>query len=294
MASQRPKDIAVRKELAALAAQLGREEEARRWKRVVKGLSEDPVPAAKEPLISEKAPGLKQYLLPAGPKTAPKAGPQIKPVRQPDPAAVNGPESCGEEEKNRGEAPAEKKDEKKAEVFSGPQKGEKLPSFTLKTGGEEEKEVDVVKDAGGKPTLIIFVPMVTRPSVGMARVLGDYAATRKKDGLHTGVAFLTADATDTKNWIKRAVGALPKNVPLGIAEGGQEGPGAYGLNRNVAITILVAKEGKVVANFALVQPSLQADGPKILKEIVDVLGGGKVPSIEELSKPPETRREKGR
>ena len=59
---------------------------------------------------------------------------------------------------------------------------------------------------------------VTRPSVGMARVLGDYAATRKKDGLHTGVAFLTADATDTKNWIKRAVGALPRNVPLGIAE----------------------------------------------------------------------------
>ena len=112
--------------------------------------------------------------------------------------------------------------------------------------------------------------------------------------MHTGVAFLTADATDTKNWIKRAVGALPKNVPLGIAEGGQEGPGAYGLNRNVAITILVAKEGKVVANFALVQPSLQADGPKILKEIVDVLGGGKVPSIEELIKPPETRREKGR
>ena len=70
-----------------------------------------------------------------------------------------------------------------------------------------------------------------------------------------------------------------------ISQDGVEGPGVYGLNRNVTLTILVGKEGKATANFALVQPSIQADGPKILKAIADVSGGGKVPSIEELSGP---------
>ena len=54
---------------------------------------------------------------------------------------------------------------------------------------------------------------------------------------------------------------------------GKEGPGSYGLNRNVTLTILVGKEGKVTANFALVQPSTQADLPKILEEVAKVAGG---------------------
>jgi len=71
-------------------------------------------------------------------------------------------------------------------------------------------------------------------------------------------------------------------VMLGISDEGREGPGAYGLNRNVTLTVLVGKDNKVTANFALVQPSAQADGPKIAKAIVDVLGGGPVPSLAEL------------
>ena len=302
-ASQKPNDISIRRELAALARQLGREEEAQRWERVVEGLSEDPVPLSKGSSSPSKAPYSEKLILPPdlrplAPKVSPKAaGPAKEPAPNHD-----GPKACGDEpaerenaEKRpaaREEKPAEKREE--TPVFSGPQKGEKLPGFTLKVAGEEEKEVDLVKEAAGKPTLLIFVHSVTRPSVGLTRVLGDYAAKRKKDGLHAGAIFLTADATETQAWIKRASGALPKDVPLGIADGGQEGPGAYGLNRNVAMTILVAKDGKVTANFALVQPSLQADGPKILKEIVDVLGGGKVPSIEELMAPGATRGERAK
>ena len=46
-------------------------------------------------------------------------------------------------------------------------------------------------------------------------------------------------------------------------------PGAYGLNRNVAVTVLVATDRVVSANFALVQPSLEVDAPKIFKSIAD-------------------------
>src|SRR5262249_40371321 len=54
-----------------------------------------------------------------------------------------------------------------------------------------------------------------------------------------------------------------------------------GLNRNVTLTIIVGKDNKVSANFALVQPSIQADLPKILKEVVAVVGG-EVPKLEDL------------
>ncbi|HUE74716.1 MAG TPA: hypothetical protein VMP01_27860 [Pirellulaceae bacterium] len=177
------------------------------------------------------------------------------------------------------------------EVFSGPQQGEPLAKFTVAgaLGPQEGKDFDPVASAGDKPLLLIFVHEVNRPSVGMARLLGEYAAKRSSDGLHCAVVFLTDDPAETEAWIKRASGALPKEVPLGIFRDGVEGPGEYGLNRKVTMTILVANKGKVTANFALVQPSIQADAPKVLKAIVDVVGG-KVPTLEELGAPGTRQR----
>ena len=138
---------------------------------------------------------------------------------------------------------------------------------------------------------IIFVHEVTRPSVSLTRLLTAYAGQRSADKLHSAVVFLTADATETETWMKRAQHALPKGVPVGISVDGQEGPGAYGLNRDVTLTILVAKDNKVTANFALVQPSVQADGPKVLQALVDVLGGGDVPTLAQLGGERYMRRE---
>ncbi|MDX1948674.1 MAG: hypothetical protein SFU86_25020 [Pirellulaceae bacterium] len=182
--------------------------------------------------------------------------------------------------------------EEKAPEFSGPQVGEKLPPFTTRQalGDQAGKEIDLLKMAAGKPVAILFVHEVNRPSVGLARAIGNYAASRQGDGLTAGVVFLTADATETTEWLKRASGALPAGLPLGISTDGPEGPGAYGLNRNVTMTILVGKGDKVTANFALVQPSLQVDGPKIAQAIVDCLGSGQAPTAAELEKLAGPRR----
>jgi hypothetical protein len=59
------------------------------------------------------------------------------------------------------------------------------------------------------------------------------------------------------------------------------------LNRNVTLTILVGKGNKVTANYALVQPSLQVDLPKILASVIEV-AGGKVPDIAKLPGMPES------
>lgn len=186
--------------------------------------------------------------------------------------------------------PEAKSKEKKEELFSGPQVGEKLPAFKVKgVLGSEGKELDFVTQAAGKPIVLIFVHDVNRPSIGMARVLTSYTTSRAKDGLETGVVFLNDDATAAEDNIKRMKHALTPEAPTGISPDGKEGPGSYGLNRKVTLTILVGKQGKVTANFALVQPSLQADLPKILKEVVAV-AGGKVPKLEEIAGAPEMKR----
>ncbi|QDU27012.1 hypothetical protein ETAA8_20960 [Anatilimnocola aggregata] len=169
-------------------------------------------------------------------------------------------------------------------VFSGPQVGEQLPAFKVRgvLGDAAGKELDFVTQAAGKPLVLIFLHDVNRQSIGMLRTLSGYTVGREQDGLHTGVILLDDDATAAENTLKRISHALTPKAPTGVSPDGREGPGAYGLNRNVMLTILVGKDGKVTANFALVQPSLQVDLPKILDEVVKV-AGGKAPKLEELA-----------
>lgn len=168
--------------------------------------------------------------------------------------------------------------------FSGPQPGEKLAAVPCQGVFDDAagKEIDPVKDADGKPLTLIFVHEFNRPSAAVLRVVMTYATKRAADGMQSAVVFLSADPTETEATLKRARHAMPKEVPALISRDGIEGPGAYGLNRQVTLTVLVAKEGKVTANFALVQPSVQADAPKILAAMVEVLGGGEVPKLADL------------
>ena len=168
-------------------------------------------------------------------------------------------------------------------IFSGPQPGEKLSSFEVRgvLADQAGKTLNFVKDADGKPIVLIFVHEVSRPTIGFTRTLSAYTVTRLKDGLHTGVTWLDDDATTAENTVKRSQHALTASAPLGVSLDGREGPGSYGLNRNVALTILIGKDNKVTANFALVQPSLQADMPKVLDAIAQVIGGP-VPKLDDL------------
>ena len=168
-------------------------------------------------------------------------------------------------------------------IFSGPQPGEKLPPLKVRNVlAEEATDVSLIEKAAGKPVLLVFFHKRTRPAFGLTNALVRLAKTREKQGLVSGVIMLTDDPTETGNWMKRIRHLLTQDTLYGISMDGAEGPGAYGLNREVTLTVLVGKEGQVTANFALVQPSLPNDGPKIAKAVVDVTGGGKVPDILSL------------
>jgi hypothetical protein len=175
-------------------------------------------------------------------------------------------------------------------IFSGPQVGEKLTPFKVRgvLDPHAGKDIDFIEMAKEGPVVLVFVHDLNRQSLSMTRVLTSYTKTRAKDGLTTGVVWLSDDATEAENTIKKVKGALTEGVPVGVSPDGREGPGKYGLNRKVMLTILVGNKNKVTANFALVQPSLQADLPKVLEAVVKEVGG-KVPKLEELEGMPKVK-----
>lgn len=195
-----------------------------------------------------------------------------------------------------GAAPAkeESADEPSTPIFSGPQVGEVLPPLPVRGVFDEDagKELDFVTAAEGKPIVLVFVHEMNRPSIGMTRALTAYTQERAKDGLATGIVWLSDDVTEAENTLKRMRHALAPGAPIGISPDGKEGPGSYGLNRNVALTILVADKGRVTDNFALVQPSVQADLPKIFAAIVRV-AGGQAPKVADIVGGPEAMRGSG-
>ena len=184
-------------------------------------------------------------------------------------------------------APAQQaeKDEKpvvEKKLFSGPQVGEKLPPLTAQAvfGDEQGKKLNLVKSAGKKPILVVFVHQLTRPSAALTRVLMNFTIEREED-VYGATVFLSADVTATQARLARAKSALATKRPVTISTDGPEGPGAYGLNRNVTMTVIFARDGKVVSNFAIVDPSVQADTPRVLGEVVKAIGG-KMPTLAQL------------
>lgn len=167
------------------------------------------------------------------------------------------------------------------EVFSGPQAGEILPPLKvmLVHGKGVSGTVDFIELASGKPTLLVIVSGTNRPAASLTRCLMNYAEMQPNK-LFAGTVYLDADPSAAESYLRQTPSWWGVGPPLGISVEGAEGPGSYGFNRNVNVTVLVADKNRVVANFSLIQPSL-VDVPKILKQVAS-LTGGRVPSIPEV------------
>jgi hypothetical protein len=148
---------------------------------------------------------------------------------------------------------------------SGPQVGEKIESFLIRgiLDDESGKNLDLVKDAGGKPLVLFFLHERTRPAIALARQVLDTAANRKSEGLESGLILLAADVPAMEEWVKMVPHVLPRGVPIGISTDGPQGPASYHLHGNFQVTIIIAKNNRVVANFCLAQPNIQDDASKI-------------------------------
>lgn len=169
-----------------------------------------------------------------------------------------------------------------AEVFSGPQPGEKTTGFKVYAiSGEERSERDPIAENEGRPVALVFLHALERSLVPLLRVVDEYGALRK-DKIRTEIIFLSPDRITGEQRMKAAMTSLRLKSNTGVSVDGIEGPGNYGLNKECMMTIVVAKDDKVTANFALVQPGI-ADAPRVIAAFAKAAGDENPPSIETLN-----------
>ena len=171
--------------------------------------------------------------------------------------------------------PAEFKKTQGTTLFSGPQPGEKLPPLKVKgiNGETKDKTYDVIAKADGQ-VLVLFLQdesgLGLRGLLGISRLL-DQIVEKSKQPMHISAVFL-GDTPDTvEGQASKLVSHIPSGVSLNISQDGREGPGSYGLNRNVAQTVIIAKDRKVLHNFAFTQPMLRPD-PYLLGAVGEAIG----------------------
>jgi hypothetical protein len=167
-------------------------------------------------------------------------------------------------------------------VFSGPQVGEKVTPFKVLqvVVPNAGKEKDFLTEFKGAPTVLVFIHALERSPLPLIRVIDQYTA-EKKDAIRTLYIFLSEDRVGSEQRLPLVQQSIRLQSPLTLSVDGIEGPGNYGLNKKCLLTILVAKDNRVTANFALVQPGI-ADAPKVLAEIGKVIGDTMPPTAAEL------------
>ena len=171
--------------------------------------------------------------------------------------------------------PAEFKKIQGEVIFSGPQPGEKLPPLMAKgiNGEVKDKTYDVIAKADGQP-LVLFLQdesgLGLRGLLGISRLLAQIAE-KSEQTMHISAVFLGDTPNTVENQASKLVPHIPSGVSLGVSQEGREGPGSYGLNRSVAQTVIIVKDGKVLHNFTFTQPMLQPD-PYVLGAVGETLG----------------------
>ena len=108
-----------------------------------------------------------------------------------------------------------------------------------------------------------------RGLIGLLRFAG--TINEKSESKLNAIVVYLGDDKNILNENARRYGQYVSGKPtIGISMDGRDGPGSYGLNRNISMTIIVANDGKVLYNFPFPQGMLTPD-PHVLGAISEVL-----------------------
>lgn len=159
-------------------------------------------------------------------------------------------------------------------IFSGPQLGEKVAPFRTAdvTGGRKEREFDPVKEAGDGAALYFFFPGdVNRIVAAAIREVAAMAKQGEEHGLKSVFVALHGDQLAADQRLRDVWTSLKPPIPASVSVDGAEGPGSWGLDKRCTVTVVLAKEGKVVFNYAALSAS-PAEWEKLRAELGSMLG----------------------
>jgi len=147
--------------------------------------------------------------------------------------------------------------EKKTE--SGLQAGKPIGAFNVtKLAGAEDDGVEVGKNLcyrcknGGRPQVIIFTRSSDEAVVKLVQMLDKAIPKNDEKQLRAFVNYLGKDKSSaTKDAKKLAETTKAKNVPFVLPNEFENGPEDYGINPKAEVTVILAEDGSVKANYAV-------------------------------------------
>lgn len=161
-----------------------------------------------------------------------------------------------------------------AQEKSGPPVGQPLPPLKVfdATGPNAGKELDYGKEYKNAPTFIIIFNRFDRPPARFMKKFDDWAKTDEGKGLKTLAVFLTDDIDMWKDRLPKVQMSLKlESFPLVICLGPKEGPQEYQLSDRVDVTVILAKDGKVVEAKGIVSCN-DTDVPEFVRAAKKLLG----------------------
>lgn len=160
-----------------------------------------------------------------------------------------------------------------APIASGPPAQSPLPALRVyaAAGPDAGLEYDLAAAIGAGPGAVLFVHELTRNVAPLVRALDLIGDSHAPLGLCTAVVLLAEDRNEAERRVELASRSLRLARPIGVSVDGAEGPGAYALNRRATLTLVTAKDGKVVRSVAFTDTGRQDLGK--LREWVDEVTG---------------------
>ena len=177
-------------------------------------------------------------------------------------------------------------------IYSGLQRGEKTQPFTvLHIENDTLHELDLFDKTDEDITLICFVHRLSnddRVLFGLGLV--DFYVA-KNQNLASHFVLLSDDRAKIETMLRAwAKGPFFKKSLVSLSADGSEGPGYYGLNRNVDMTVLVVKNGKVIDNLVFNAPNGN-DLETIIGSVATAIGKPK-PTLAAVQQELRTERQR--
>ena len=166
-----------------------------------------------------------------------------------------------------------------AELKSGLQEGDAVPAFDVeKCSGAVNDNVSVGDKLcyrcmlGKKPVVMVFARKADKNLAGLIQQLDKEITKNADQKLSSFVNLIGKDASELKDTAKE-FGAKNKveNVAIVVPEENENGPAAFNISPEAEVTVMIYRDGKVVANHALPKldekatASIIKDTSKILK-----------------------------
>ncbi len=145
------------------------------------------------------------------------------------------------------------------DIKSGLEKGANIgPFYVTKCAGAEEDGVDAGKNLcyrcknGSRPQVMIFTRSTDESVVKLVKAMEEQLKKHEDAQLRAFVNVLGESKDEASDEAKKLAEATKaENVPFVVPNEVENGPEDYGINAKAAVTIIIANESKVVANYAV-------------------------------------------